>query len=106
MLNVHRSHIRFVRDGWRYLQRPKRPSATARTINVKEVRNRAKQLRVLRDLFFSTAVRSGRHRQSSKDRLLKPEAKDNPVHYEGQLHLPLDHISLLGYKPMAKVRLK
>ena len=52
MLNVHRSHIRFVRDGWRYLQRPKRPSATARTINVKEVRNRAKQLQVLRDLFF------------------------------------------------------
>ena len=66
-------------------QRPKRPSPTTRTTDVKEVGTPP----VRSSLLFQEPCGTKSQRQSPDNQLLKPEAKDSSSHYDSQLHLPL-----------------
>ena len=98
---VDRDHIRSIRDRGKRVrgnrmsinsssqhsdqQRPKRPSATARTLDVKELGTSPVQCEAaceLRNLLFQQLCGTKPQRQSPENRLLEPEAEDSSADCE------------------------
>ena len=101
VIKVDRDHIRSIRDRGKRVrghrvsmnsssqrsdpQRPKRPSATARTIAVKELGTSPGQCEAaceLRSLLFQQLCGTKPQRQSPENRLLEPEAEDSSADHE------------------------
>ena len=64
-------------------RRPKKPSAMAKTTRLKRWGPRQCEATcVFRNLLFQQLCLTESQRRSPRDQLLRPEAKDSPIHYE------------------------